>query len=499
MELFDSSPNANPTSEKTEATAGSDKILSSKFSRAIKTTSIAAKSGVKHLNYLKNKALTSESDSEGKAKLKLEHEADIGRILFTGLSQMRGTALKASQLLSLEADLLPEGIRQELAKSCYQVPPINRALVRKVFIQEFGKDAGKIFHTFEAQAWAAASLGQVHKAIITHSAESTSAEQSHHVAVKVQYPGIGESIDSDLKILRFILAGLSKTTSHMPNKHVLETTLSEIEHCLTEEINYEKEADNTRWFAENLTLSNVRVPKVFDEYSTKRILTTEFLTGLHVEDWLKTQPTQEQRNRAGQTIFELFIHSAFELRTLHADPHMGNYLFLENGDIGLIDFGCVKQLTPSFTQKMSRMISAILDGNQKQVLQGYKELEILVNDLPFAQYMEEIYPLLGPLQDWMSTPYNAAHACNKDGSPLTTNPNRDENYFDFSTLPPPPTEMSPANHKTAMTSLHSLTREQPYFDRSYFGVYQLLRKMKAVVNTKNPWIKQTHGEQGEAQ
>lgn len=208
------------------------KILSTKLSRALKTTGMAAKSGIRHLNYLKNKTLTSSANVEKKAQLKLDHEAEIGRILFSGLSQMRGTALKASQLLSLEADLLPEGIRKELAKSCYQVPPINRALIRKMFIQELGKEPSKVFDKFEPQACAAASLGQVHKASIT--LPETGEQQT--VAVKIQYPGIGESIDSDLKMLSFILNSLSKTTSHVPNKHVLETTLDEIERCLKDEI-----------------------------------------------------------------------------------------------------------------------------------------------------------------------------------------------------------------------------------------------------------------------
>lgn len=458
------------------------KILSTKLSRALKTTGMAAKSGIRHLNYLKNKTLTSSTDIEKKAQLKLDHEAEIGRILFSGLSQMRGTALKASQLLSLEADLLPEGIRKELAKSCYQVPPINRALIRKMFIQELGKEPSKVFDKFEPQAWAAASLGQVHKASIT--LPETGEQQT--VAVKIQYPGIGESIDSDLKMLSFVLNGLSKTTSHVPNKHVLETTLDEIERCLKDEINYEQEAENTRWFAHNLNVAGVRIPKVYNAFSTQRVICTEFLEGLHVEEWLSTNPTQAQRNRAGQIIFNIFTHGAFELNALHADPHMGNYLFLANGDIGLIDFGCVKKLDKAFTENMGHLVSAILNKNQPQVFESYKQLRILSQDMEYDRYINHVYPILGPLQDWMSTPYAPT---GKDINGNTLSGPTESNYYDFSQLPPPPTDMNRANHKTAMESLYSLTRDQLYFDRSYFGVYQLLRKMKAVVDTSNKWIK----------
>lgn len=463
----------------------SQKILSTKLSRALKTTGMAAKSGIRHLNYLKNRTLTDSTDANKKHQLKLDHEAEIGRILFSGLSQMRGTALKASQLLSLEADLLPEGIRKELAKSCYQVPPINRALIRKVFIQEFGKEPSKVFDTFEPQAWAAASLGQVHKASIALPIDG----KQQAIAVKIQYPGIGESIDSDLKMLSFVLNGLSKTTNHVPNKRVIEITLDEIERCLKDEINYEKEADNTRWFAENLHIAGVRIPKVYDDYSTNRVICTEFLNGQHVEDWLNSNPTQAERNRAGQIIFNIFTHGAFELNALHADPHMGNYLFLDNGDIGLIDFGCVKHLDKTYTENMGYLVSAILDKNQPQVFESYKQLKILSQDMDYERYIEHVYPILGPLQDWMSTPYARTI---KDIHGNTLEGETESNFYDFSQLPPPPTDMNSANHKTAMESLYSLTRDQLYFDRSYFGVYQLLRKMKAVVDTSNRWIKQSN-------
>ena len=144
----------------------------------MKTASIAAQSGAKHLTHLGKKAFSSDSET-----LQKEHEAEIGKLLFKGLSQMRGTALKASQLLSLEADLIPEGIRQELAKSCHQVPPLNRSLIRKVFMSEFQQEPHTLFEFFNSSAFAAASLGQVHAAVF----------EGDEVAVKVQYPGIQES------------------------------------------------------------------------------------------------------------------------------------------------------------------------------------------------------------------------------------------------------------------------------------------------------------------
>ena len=433
----------------------SDKaLITGKFSRTLKTTAIATKSGIKHLGYLGAKQFADNPD-----ELLKKHEEDIGRIVFKGLSQMRGTALKASQLLSLEQDLLPEGIRNELKKGCYRVPPINRALVRKVFIQEFGETAQECYKTFSFDAFAAASLGQVHDAVL---------QTDEHVAVKIQYPGIRESIDNDLKILSFILSSLSISTRYMPKKEVIDTALNEIEVCLKDEVDYLKEADNTRWFKQNMKMMNVVIPHVYDDYSSQRVLTTEFLEGKHLDEWLASGPSQGERNSVGQTIFNAFLYCAFELKALHADPHEGNYLFLNNGKVGLLDFGCIKHLSEDFPDKISQLVNAILDGDQKQVFESYQTLDIFSEGLTFDIYEKELLSVLSPLQDWMSLPFK-------------------NSVFDFSSLPVPPMNIS-NNHQTAVKYLHGLKRDQMYFDRTYFGVYQLLKKIGATVSTENPWV-----------
>lgn len=430
------------------------KIITGKLARTLKTTAMASKTGIKHLRYLGAKKFSSNPQ-----KLQQDHEEEIGKLLFKGLSQMRGTALKASQLLSLESDILPEGIRRELAKSCYQVPPINKALIRKVFIQEFGQEAKKLFKEFSADACAAASLGQVHKGKI---------ESGETVAIKVQYPGIREAIDSDLKILSFIMSSLSIATNYLPKKAVVNAALDEIKICLREEIDYQQEADNTRWFKQNLNIVNIRIPEVYNDYSSQRILTTEFLNGLHIDEWLATQPSQDQRNRAGQSIFNAFLYCFFELKALHADPHLGNYLFLDSGEVGILDFGCVKHFSNDFPGDMAVLVNAILNQDQAAVFRGYKKFEIFSDDFQFDEYLQQVYPVLSPIQEWISLPYQTA-------------------TFDFSTLPPPPL-MKHASHQQAIQHLDGLKREQIYFDRTYFGIYQLLKKLGANIHTENPWI-----------
>ena len=433
----------------------SKNIATSKVSRTLKTTSIAARAGVQHLGYLGKKHFVSD-----KQKHKEQYEEALGKKLFKGLSQMRGTALKASQILSMESDFIPEGVRKELEKSCYKVPPLNRALIRKVFKEEFSEQPNTLFASFEPTAFAAASLGQVHRATL---------ENGERLAVKIQYPGIRESIDSDLKLMRILFSTLSLTTDYLPNKHVIERTLDTVEHQLQEEIDYEKEAYNTRWFRDNLKLDGVVVPRVIEQYSSRRIISFEFLDGLHIDHWLAKNPSQEAINQAGQLIFNIFMHTAFRLKSIHADPHLGNYLFLDDGQIGLLDFGCVKHLSDGFVEKISELYSALLEGNHELSMDKYQALNIMSKDMSVDVYKNEVLPAIREVQQWLVEPFK-------------------NDTFDFKQLKVPP-KAEPELHKRAIRHFHDLHRDQIYFDRTFMGVLQLLKKMGAEINTRNPWIK----------
>ncbi|HFC91986.1 MAG TPA: AarF/ABC1/UbiB kinase family protein, partial [Leucothrix mucor] len=196
--------------------------------------------------------------SENKKKDKASVDDKNAKILFQALTQLRGTALKVAQMLGMEQDLLPDAYRKELEKSFHQVPPLNRVLVRKVMMQELKQSPDALFAQFEAEAFAAASLGQVHKAIT---------DDYQKVAVKVQYPGIDVTIKSDLTMMRGIARG-------MPNTKLILQSLDEIEARLVEEVDYNIEAKNTQWFQQNITLKGISVPTVFPQLSSKRVLTT---------------------------------------------------------------------------------------------------------------------------------------------------------------------------------------------------------------------------------
>ena len=184
-------------------------------------------------------------------------DARSAQQLFDAMIKLRGTAVKLAQMLGMESGLLPESMQKELEKSWHQVPPLNRVLVRKVLLEEFGQPPEKVFAKFNSKAFAAASLGQVHKAQLSDGTP---------VAVKIQYPGIHVAMHNDLKLLRKLAVGL-------PQRKLASLSVAEIEARLLEELDYEREAQSTEWFRSNIDTDGVTVPAVFADFSTSRVLT----------------------------------------------------------------------------------------------------------------------------------------------------------------------------------------------------------------------------------
>ena len=403
--------------------------------------------------------LTQGADAQAEAQEKFE--ADLGRIMFRALNQLKGTALKVSQLLSAHADFLPPAVRHELAKGNYQVTPLKRALVVKVFRSEFGEPPEHLFASFDPQARAAASLGQVHYATL---ADGTA------VAVKVQYPGIGSSINSDLRMLRSMLDTLGPATGMMPSPALVDQMMAEVAHKLGEELDYEHEASQLTWFRERVTLPGVVIPRPYPEQSSARVLTMERLDGLHLDQWLATKPDQATRNRAGQLLLDWFFHSVFELGRVHADPHPGNFLFLPDGRIGLLDFGCTKAITPGFLEILARAWGALLyGGSALDVRLAYVDLGVISPQLGQDEFDQVLMPAMEPIVNWQLEPFRV--------SP-----------YDFATRMP-----VPVPDKARATLLASFSTgmhpDLPYFDRAYVGIMQMLAAMGANVVTQNAWIK----------
>ncbi|WP_419901397.1 ABC1 kinase family protein [Kiloniella sp.] len=439
-------------------------IATKKLHRSAAIGLTATKVGLRHLSHVGRKKLVGRKlNSLKQEQAQVAHEEEIGKTLFKALNQLKGTALKASQILSMEADILPEGIRNELAKACYKATPLNRALIDKVFRNEFGKGPRAIFSEFEKEAFAAASLGQVHKAQLP---------TGENVAVKVQYPGIAASIKSDVKMLGGLLSVVSASTDFMPDKNIINTVLDEITIQLHREGDYYQEAESLKWFKDNVKVSKITIPSVCEEYSSERVLTMEELSGLHLDEWLKTNPGQDEKNYYGQILFDFFFHSFFELRHVHADPHPGNYLFMDEGKMGVLDFGCVRDIDKGFTDKISGYYKLLIQhhtGKQdfERLREYYEAFELTKADMSDDDYRNVLQPELDRIQKWMIEPY------------LT-------NEFDSSGRSLP--EMTTADTRKITPYMKEINRDLLYFDRSYRGLVLFLSKLGATIQTKNKWI-----------
>lgn len=248
------------------------------------------------------------------------------------LQELRGPIMKVGQALSMQTHFLAPEMIEELSALQMHAPAMHPSLMRAQFKSALGKYPEEVFRSFEPEPFAAASLGQVHWAV-TKDGES--------VAVKIQYPAMREAIESDFRALR--AAGFVALLSG----HLRQSVVNEAERGILEETDYLREAKNIEFFGQALApLKFVRVPRVYPELSSDRVLTMSRIRGLRLLDFLKTDPSQDLRDKLGTALTRLFFYQLFCTQALHADPHPGNYLLNTDGTIGLVDFGCVKYLKP---------------------------------------------------------------------------------------------------------------------------------------------------------
>jgi predicted unusual protein kinase regulating ubiquinone biosynthesis (AarF/ABC1/UbiB family) len=244
--------------------------------------------------------------------------------------------MKLGQTLSLQTDILPAETLVELSKLQTGAPPMHESLMRAVFRGEFGREPEQVFRRFDTTPFAAASMGQVHSAVT---------RDGQRVAVKIQYPAIQEAIQSDFAWFRAVSKPI-QLSQYLPSG-----VLDEMERQFLEETDYAVESKNLELFRSRIEeLRYVEIPRVFPDLSRKRILTMSFVDGMHLDDFLATNPPQSLRDKIGEELLELFYFQIMRLEALHADPHWGNYLFRADGSVGLVDFGCVKRLRHEFVE-----------------------------------------------------------------------------------------------------------------------------------------------------
>jgi aarF domain-containing kinase len=301
------------------------KVPTSSFSRICILGSLHAKVAFGYLGYWIRSRFTGADERE---RLKSEAHLAAALQMLGTMGYMRGAVMKIGQMLANLPEVVPEEFAEVLSALHFEAPPMHFAMVREVFLDEFGREPEEVFASFDRQAFAAASLGQVHRARL---------QSGEEVAVKIQYPGIARTIKADLRNLRLLLQPMCLTRDWQDTL----AKLANIEQMLLMETDYEQEARFGREARSVFTdADQVVVPRVYDDYCTKRVLTTEYLRGCHLEEFLATEPGQESRDHFTHLLTVATFRVYYRLHWFLADPHPGNFIFMEDGRLGVIDFGC---------------------------------------------------------------------------------------------------------------------------------------------------------------
>lgn len=265
----------------------------------------------------------------------IRHEAQIRSALkvLRMMGYLRGAMAKVGQALHAYPQVGPEHLGDVLGALNCEAPPMHFALLREQFAAELGDDPGRVFAAFDPQACAAASLGQVHRARLHGGGE---------VAVKIQYPNIARTIQADLGTLQTLMAPLRLSKEWAPKAALVR----DIKSTFLRETDYLSEAEFAERARRHLAdLEDIRIPHVHRALTTSRVLTMEYLEGVHLEELLEQGATQDTKNKHGAQIFRAMCRLLYSGKMIHADPNPGNFLFLPDGSLGLLDFGCCRVLS----------------------------------------------------------------------------------------------------------------------------------------------------------
>jgi predicted unusual protein kinase regulating ubiquinone biosynthesis (AarF/ABC1/UbiB family) len=378
--------------------------LRSRWRRNSKLARLGARIGIGHAATSARKVF---ANAERKEVLSREREMKTAQQVAGELGNMKGALMKLGQMASYLDDGLPESLRLALAQLQSKAPPMSVELVHDVIRQEFGRDVNELFVEFDEEPIAAASIGQVHRAIIID--PKTGSERA--VAVKVQYPGVADAIDADLRtadLLGTLLAFGFKSLNP-------EDMVAEIKDRLREELDYTREARNQKEFAEFYRGHPfIHVPEVIDHLSTARVLTTELVNGSNFDEVLTW--SQEERDKAGESIFRFVFRSLYRFRAFNGDPHPGNYIFHGNGRVTFLDFGLIKHFTIEEMDMFKSMVkSAVIDHDMETYRSIVENAGMLQKDLDLSTdevgaYFSHFYePVRDDMDDGIRNVNRASH------------------------------------------------------------------------------------------
>ena len=336
-----------------------DKIPTGKIGRTSKLVQTGAKIGGNYLKYYSKKAFNKELTRD-------DLDRDNANDIYDGLKSLKGSALKVAQMLSMEKSLLPSAYVEKFSLAQFSVPPLSAPLVRKTFKKYNGNYPEDLYDEFTSQSVNAASIGQVHRAI----------KDGKKLAVKIQYPGVADSISSDLAMVKPIAIRMFNLQGKDSEKY-----FKEVEGKLLEETDYVLEIKQSKAISEACKhIPNLKFPQYYEELSSERIITMDWMDGQHLSEFVKDNKDQEKANKVGQALWDFYMFQMHGLKEVHADPHPGNFLVDKAGNLIAIDFGCIKKVPDDFYVPYFELAKKENIDNPEFFNEKLYELEILRED-----------------------------------------------------------------------------------------------------------------------
>jgi len=426
-----------------------DKIPTGKIERASKLVKTGVKIGGNYVKYYGKKLVNPDLSRD-------ELDEDNAEDIYDGLKSLKGSALKVAQMLSMEKNLLPNAYVEKFSLSQFSVPPLSAPLVRKTFKKYLDIYPEEIFDTFERDSINAASIGQVHRAT----------KNGKTLAVKIQYPGVAKSISSDLALVRPIALRMFNIKGKDADKYFVE-----VENKLIEETDYLLEIRQSQEITKACALiENLEFPNYYNELSSEKIITMDWMYGIHLSEFTKTDFSSELGNKIGQTLWDFYMFQIHGLRKVHADPHPGNFLVSEKGNLIAIDFGCIKEVPDEFYVPYFELAKKEVISNDKRFTEKLYELDILTKaDTPKElKFFKEIFKEMLTL---FTAPFN-------------------EEQFDFGTddFWMKIAELSERFSKDTEIRKMNGNRGSKHFlymNRTFFGLYNLLHDLRANVHVND--------------
>ena len=364
------------------------KLRTGRLERLATVGSVTGRVGASYLWSALKRPFQSEEKHE--SELLDTHLKNAMRIVESS-KQLRGAFMKMTQILSMRDDLFPTEAIDVLSVVQSSVPPMDYGLIRKRIVDELGAPPEKLFASFEAEAFAAASLGQVHRATLRSGEE---------VVVKIQYPGVEKTVKSDLQNAKALINALKLVARDMMRNRDMDYrgVYEELKTRMEEELDYELEAANIALFRELYKDDDeIVIPRVVPERTTRRVITLGYVDGYKIRDIFQPGVEQALKDKVMLKLYDITWQQLLCFGVVHVDPHPGNYLVTHHPKLGILDFGCIRILPPDLRGAYRDLNRALLEDDDRLFRDSLVRLDFLNPDDDYKPMRKIMRRLFAPL------------------------------------------------------------------------------------------------------